>query len=147
MTVHDGVIEGSRITFLLSGHMSRGSTPLLELLIRRSRKLGFSVTLDLERVTVVEREAATQLSIWQSEGVTVSGAPELLRQHARPVPSDADLAPDYLAEGSRLGIISLSSAAGVDLGEPRAVPKLGRCHWQTLFGIFNRRKPPWHGRC
>jgi hypothetical protein len=75
MTVRDGVIEGSTITFLLSGHISRGSTPLLDLLIRRSRRLGLSVTFALDQVTGVEREALRQLLIWQAEGVTLSDAP------------------------------------------------------------------------
>ena len=75
MTVRDGVIKGSTITFLLAGYISRGSTPLLDLLIRRSRKLGLSVTFALDQVTEVEGEALRQLLIWQAEGVTLSDAP------------------------------------------------------------------------
>jgi hypothetical protein len=83
MTVRDGVIEGSTITFLLSGNMSLGSTPFLTLLIRRSRKLGLSVTLDLDEVTGVDREVVRHLLIWQAEGVTLSGAPGFIRQWMR----------------------------------------------------------------
>jgi hypothetical protein len=83
MTVRDGVIEGSTITFLLSGDMSVGSTPLLSLLIRRSRRLGLAVTLDLDEVTGVDREVVRDLLIWQAEGVTLSDTPAFIRQWMR----------------------------------------------------------------
>jgi hypothetical protein len=83
MTVRDGVIEGSTITFLLSGNMCSGSTPLLNLLICRSRRLGLSVTLDLDEVTRVDREVVRYLLAWQAEGVTLSDAPRFIRQWMR----------------------------------------------------------------
>ena len=102
MTVRDGVIEGPTITFLLSGYISRGSTPLLDLLIRRSRRLGFSVTFVLDQVTGVEREALRQLVIWQAEGVTLSDAPVFIRQHLGAVRGSIDPAPGRpVTEGSR----------------------------------------------
>jgi hypothetical protein len=83
MTVRDGVIEGSTIKFLLSGNMSLGSIPLLNLLIRRSRRLGLSATLDLDEVTGVDREVVRHLLIWQAEGVRLSDAPGFIRQWMR----------------------------------------------------------------
>lgn len=83
MTVRDGVVEGSTITFSLPGNMSLGSIPPRYALFLRSRRLGLSVTLDLAGVAAVDPEVVRHLSIWQAEGVTLSDAPSFIRQWAR----------------------------------------------------------------
>ncbi len=79
MTIEDGIIQGSTITFQVSGVINAGSIPLLGLLIRQARRRGLSVTLDFEHVDGIEWEAARYLVLWQAEGVAVAETPAVIQ--------------------------------------------------------------------
>ncbi len=72
MTIEDGIIEGSTITFVLSGVITAGSIPLLELLIRQARRRGLSAAFDFEHVEGIEHEARGWLMFWQADGLAVA---------------------------------------------------------------------------
>jgi hypothetical protein len=77
MTITDVRLDRSSITFSLTGEMSLGSGAVLSLLIRRSRRMGLSVKLDVSGITDVDPELDKYLSGWRAEGVTLSGAGHL----------------------------------------------------------------------
>jgi hypothetical protein len=132
MTVRCGVIEGSRITFPLGGYMSRGSVPLLDLIIRGSRRLGLSVTLDLEQVTDVDPEVVEQLLSWRAAGVTLSAVPEFVRQHSSTVPSKSWRLLRRRSRGAKpSAAASADAASGTCPGAPEAFAQL-RGHGQEI---------------
>lgn len=77
MRITDVQLEGSSITFSLAGGMSLGSVPIIDLLIRRSRRLGLSVRLDMTRITTLDGELARHVCAWRQEGVTLCGTSHL----------------------------------------------------------------------
>ena len=74
MTISDVRLAESSITFFLAGDMSLGCAPVINLLIRRSQKLGLSVHFNVSGITDVDPELNRYVSRWRAQGVAVGVA-------------------------------------------------------------------------